>query len=72
MAKIIYRVQYTKSNRNKNKGDKDSKSLFKLINNVAYGKTMKNLRKRIDVRLVRDKRTIQNGPSFWFIKIQLC
>ena len=33
-------------------GDKDGKSLYKLINTNVHGKTMKKLRNRIDVRLV--------------------
>ena len=38
----------------KNIKNKFEKSLFKLINNSAYGKTMENLRKRINVRLVNN------------------
>ena len=40
-------------------GDKDGKVLYKLINNTVNGKITKNLRKRIDVKLVNNnKKTI--------------
>ena len=37
-------------------GDKDGKVLYKLINNTVNGKITKNLRKRIDVKLVNNKK----------------
>ena len=43
------------------------KGLFKLMNNSAYGKTMENLRKRINVRLVnhaKDSNTLPNQVLF--------
>ena len=36
--------------------DKDGKALYKLMNNSVYGKTKENLRNRIDVRLVSNKK----------------
>ena len=39
-----------------NNGDKDEKTLYKLMNNFLYGKTMENLRNRIDGGLVSNKK----------------
>ena len=35
--------------------DKDGKALYELMNNHIYGKTIKSLRKRIDVKLIKIK-----------------
>ena len=37
------------------KGDKIGKDLFKLFNNAVFGKTMENLRKRINFEIVTFK-----------------
>ena len=34
--------------------ENDGKALYKLMNNVVYGKVIENLGNRIDVRLVRN------------------
>ena len=39
-------------------GGKDGKVLYKLMNNDVYGKTMENLRNRIYVRLVSNKKSL--------------
>ena len=44
-------------------GDKDGKALYKLINNAVYGKTIENLRNRINVKLVSNKRHYLKGTS---------
>ena len=45
-------MQYTKKNRSRKNGDKDTKTLYKLMNDAVYGKTKGKLRKRIDVKTV--------------------
>ena len=37
-------------------GDKNRKALYKLMNNAIYRKTIENLRNRIDVKLVSNKK----------------
>ena len=41
--------------------------MYKLLNNCIYGKSIENTRKRINVKLIRDKKTYQkcvNKPNF--------
>ena len=50
------------------------KNLYKLMNNSVYGKTMENLRKRIDVKLIRGHeeerlRKLITKPSFHEVRI---
>ena len=41
-------------------GEKDEKALHKLMNNVAYGKTMENMRNRINVKLaIKEKDSLK-------------
>ena len=56
MAKTLCRIQHIKKNRSRKNGEKDGKALYKLMNNAVYGKTIENLRNRIDVKLVSNKK----------------
>ena len=53
-------------------GDKDGKALHKFMNNAAYGKTMENLRNRINLKLVSNKKDYlkwTSKPSYMLHKI---
>ena len=45
-----------KKNRSKKTGDKDGKALYKLMNSANYGRTMENLKNRIDLKLLSNKK----------------
>ena len=65
---------YTDFNTTKRQESSDefSKGLYKLMNNCIYGKSIANIRKRINVKLVNDKKKylkIINKPDFVSQKI---
>ena len=52
--------------------DEFNKGLYKLFNKCIYGKSIENIRKRIDIKLVNDKKKYQkivNKPNFISQKI---
>ena len=45
-----------KTQKRKEANNEAHKTLFKLLNNVLYGKTMQNMRKRIKIRIITNEK----------------
>ena len=72
MAKTVCWIHHIKKNRSKKKGDKDGKVLYKLMNNVVYGETIKNWRNTINLKLVSNKKVYlkwTSRPGYMSLKI---
>ena len=52
-----------KTDKRKNAANSFEKDFFKLMNNSVYGKTMENLGKRINVRLINNARDYKKYVS---------
>ena len=64
-------VDFNKEKR-KQSNEEFNKNLYKLLNNCIYGKSMESQRKRINVKLINDKKVYQrcvNKPNFISQKI---
>ena len=58
---------FTDFNSRHESNDEFNKNLYKLLNNCIYGKSIENARKKINVKLVNDKKKYQkivNKPNF--------
>ena len=64
--------KYFNTKKRQESTDEFNKNLYKLLNHCIYGKSIENQRKRINVKLINDKKTYQrcvNKPNFVSFKI---
>ena len=64
MAKKYVELTHKKRIEAEKNGNKDGKGFYKLMNNAVYGKTMEDVRNRIDAKIVSNK----NGYFKWTSK----
>ena len=70
MVTTICWVQQKKKNGSSKKDNKDGKALYTLMNNPVYGKTMKNLKNRINVKLAMNYLNVSNKDYLrWTLKL---
>ena len=70
--KLYFEFNSQKKNRSRKNNDKGGKTLYKLIKNAIYGKTMEYLRNRINVKLVNNEKNYlkcTSKPSYMLHKI---
>ena len=56
--KPYFELNTKKNNRSRKIGGKAGKALHKLMNSAIYAKTIENVRNRVDVKLVSNKKPI--------------
>ena len=69
MVKTIHRHEHRLKKTSKNDFEKD---LFKLMNNSVLGKTMENIRKRRDIKLVttdKKRSKLVSEPNYYAINL---
>ena len=67
MDQTICRIWHTQKIELKKNGDKDGQALYKLPNNVEYGKTMKNLRNKNGIKLINKKKDYLKWKSKLYV-----
>jgi len=60
MDKALYLVKYKLRTKASSEFEKD---FFKLMNNSVFGKTMENIRNRVDMRIKRDGKSAEKLPA---------
>ena len=69
MVKALYRIEYRTKKKAKNEFEKDID--FKFMNDSVFGKTMENVRKYKDIKLVKTERRknyLVSEPNYYSTK----